>query len=644
MNDDTIYNQNIICLFINNFNDIQKKYNINDFDFKNFEDIFNYFCDKLSSQHIKINEFIKYYYLFTFLYLNYTNYLVFINHPDTSNAKLEKIINKIKTSANIAKNILKFSYDENIYKIIKLNDIFISNRIRRKKVDKSNIQKYTDEYIFDLKQLEKISSLSNDNYKKILNIVIYRYVICKKNNYINYHELYLKKMVRKKNIMNNSNLDFDNYIIQIPKLKKILNINTNFYTNNSTNIEISIIKLVNYILSKQDDKFYCINDHLPNHMLIKNNKYQGHIKINISNKYSNIEFNQYQTNYSFLHYNIKELSEYNFLKKTFTNIEINIFDNILKDLSSILEFIHLITTSLKIFSFYPSDIYECLYPIDYSNYYFNTFYYFLDFFKNEINHNYNLNKFIIDVIKFLYIYSYYDYYFYYSNDFVEGLINNLQYKNDMFLEFTENLKKILKLPQELNNYPPFFSQEFDLNDIIYYNFEILSYFKLYDFMNAIYKVFELKNKKNTNNKINLLDLISENIFFDNKSNLININKSVSVGIDKLNIKKHVNDTKIISNTVSNSTLSSSSKNDDEISSSSTIETDTEQLTSSIYDKKSINNNYKSKRIKKELETNLDSEIINILDDNEKSRMENINAYVELNYTNMDENYILDTEC
>jgi len=343
----------------------------------------------------------------------------------------------------------------------------------------------------DLKQFDKISNLPNDNYKKILNLIIYRYIICKKNNYLNYHELYLKKIIGKKNIYSSQLplIDFDNFIKQIPISKKILNICVNTKSHNI--IEISIIKLLNYILNKYGDNFN-LKLESESLIIISNTKYSGQIKINISNKYENIEFNQFQTNYNFLHYNIKELEEFNFLKKTFSNLEINVLDKNLKDLSSTMEFIHLIISSLKIISSNPSDIYECLYPIEYSNYYFTTFCYFLDYFKKEINSNYLFNKFIIDVIKFLYIYSYYDYYFYFSNDFVEALIGNLEYKNEMFMEFTQNLKKTLKLPNELNDFPPFFSQEFDINAIIYYNFEIPSYFKLFDLLNAIYNVFELK--------------------------------------------------------------------------------------------------------------------------------------------------------
>ncbi len=612
MNDETniIYNPLILCLFTNDFDVIKKKYNNEQFKWSNYFGIFDYLYLKISDNNIEIENFIKYYYILTFIYLAYTNYLVYINHPDATNENLEKLVNKIKTSSSVVKNLMRFSYNDNIYKIIKLNDIFISGKIK-KKINSSNIQKYIQDYIFDLKQSDKISNLSNDNYKKILNLVIYRYILCKKNNYKNYHELYLKKIVGKNNIYNiQTQLDFNNFMEQIPISKKILNIESSKKLN--INIEISIYKLINYILTNWNDDFYLNSKSISNTIIIQNKKYKGQIKINISNKFNNIEFNQYQTNYNFLHYKIKELEQFNFLKKTFANIEINIFSDILKDFSSIMEFMHLIILSIKILSNNPSDIYECLYPIEYSNYYFTTFCYFLNFFKKEINTNSNFNKFIIDVIKFLYIYSYYDYYFYFSNDFVETLINNLQYKNEMFIEFTQNLKKTLKLPIEFNDFPPFFSQEFDINAIIYYNFEIPGYFKLFDFINAVYFVFELKsfdklNIHNNSTKLNKFIKLNNFNLFD----LI---------INNININIHTN----------NNTTSTNSTN-------STNSTD------SSYSTNSIDTNISNKKNnKKELVSNLDTEIINILDDKEKTQMENKNAYVELTFKTKNEN-ILDTD-
>ena len=64
MNDNLIYEPHIICLFIDDFNNINRIHNSKVFDWNNFKSIFNYFNDKLSCLNIKKNEFIKYYYLF----------------------------------------------------------------------------------------------------------------------------------------------------------------------------------------------------------------------------------------------------------------------------------------------------------------------------------------------------------------------------------------------------------------------------------------------------------------------------------------------------------------------------------------------------------------------------------------------------
>jgi len=85
MNDNIIYNQNVICLFTESFENIKKKYDSDLFNWTNYEKIFNYLYLKLSSENINISNFTKYYYIFTFIYLNYTNYLVYINHKDSLN-------------------------------------------------------------------------------------------------------------------------------------------------------------------------------------------------------------------------------------------------------------------------------------------------------------------------------------------------------------------------------------------------------------------------------------------------------------------------------------------------------------------------------------------------------------------------------
>jgi len=579
---DILYNYNSICLFTDNFIDIKKKIKNENYDWKNYEKKFNYIYEILSDINIDEDNFIKYYYLFIFLYLNYSNYLAYINHVDIKNKCFDKLIKKIKTSQNIIKNIFRLSLNNNIKQIIKLDNIFIL-----KKIKINNIDEYIKNYINDIKQLEKISNLSNDNYKKILNLIIYRFISCKNNGYKNYHNFYITKIIE--NFTDNTPLlNFDFFIKQIPKSRKILNMTVTIPQKKiNDKININIMNILNFILNKKT-KFY-MNIVNENSIVIKNKKLKGTIKINICDKYENIEFNHYQTNYNFIHYNLEQLKEFNFLKKSFSSIEINIKNKYFTDLSSILEFVHLIIISLKILSTFPSDLYECLYPIDYTNYYYESFCVFFELIKNDINVNLIYNKFIIDVIKFLYIYSYYDYYFYFSDNLINILVNNLEYKNEIFIEFINNLKKNLKLPKELLSFPPFFNAEFDINSIIYYNFEIPSYFKLFDFINAICFVF---NEKSNNNY--LIDIIIQYIYFDDSNTSINcLTKTIA-----------------LNNNIYN--------NLSELESELELKTESELV------------NINKKENKLDLKSNLDSEIINNMSKEEIKQMNKQNTYIELN--------------
>ena len=170
MNDNLFYNQNVMTLFVCNFDEISLRHKKEDFNFVEFENIFNFIFSKLSHNDINEDDFIKYYYMFTFLYLNYTNYLVYIKHPDVENPNLEKLATVVKTSLGIVKNIFKFISNENIQKIIKINDIFVLNKIKKNTKD-TNIKHNITSYIYNIKQIDKISKLENNNYKKILEVL-----------------------------------------------------------------------------------------------------------------------------------------------------------------------------------------------------------------------------------------------------------------------------------------------------------------------------------------------------------------------------------------------------------------------------------------------------------------------------------------
>jgi hypothetical protein len=100
------YKPNIISLFIDDFENISNKYIKEKYNWNFFSKIFNNLFIELSNQNINENDFIKYYYLYTLLYLNYTNYLAFINHNDLKNPDIEKIIKMLFHIDNILINLL----------------------------------------------------------------------------------------------------------------------------------------------------------------------------------------------------------------------------------------------------------------------------------------------------------------------------------------------------------------------------------------------------------------------------------------------------------------------------------------------------------------------------------------------------------
>ena len=266
------YKPYITSLFVDEFENINNKYKKENYNWEYFSKIFYDLYNTLSNSNIEEDNFVKYYYLFIFLYLSYTNYLAFLNHKDINNPDLEKIIKKIKTSHDITKNIFKFLSNTNIQQIIKLNNVFILKKIKKIKNDSNNLTQHINTYISDIKQFYKISELDNNTHKKILNLIIYRFIACKNNNYETYHDFYIDKIINFKN--NRSLLDFNYFINQIPKSRKILNVVINNSKSNAK-ISINIMDIINFILGKKN-KFY-IESTNKNNIVIKNKKIDGSI-------------------------------------------------------------------------------------------------------------------------------------------------------------------------------------------------------------------------------------------------------------------------------------------------------------------------------------------------------------------------------
>ncbi len=596
-----LYNEYVQVLFTLQFDEIKKKYSDDNFSWKKFQPIFLNLYNLLFKS-IESKDIINNYYLFTFLYLNYTNYLKYISSPDFNNQDIYKMIDKIKYNKIILNNIMNNIHDDNILKILKINNNFISKKIRKKINNLEQRKNIIEEYTNNSKQIDKFYDMTNSNSKKIFNIVLFRYLISIKNGYTSYDDFVRKKIINYNNLK--ILLDFEEFMKKIPFSKSILDLKVK---NSDFSVNINLNDLINFIVKKTSKvNIESFNDKY----ILSNNKYGGKIIINFSNSESNNnEFYIYQLNYSMIHYQIKELSEFNFLKKTDNLVKINLTSHNITDYTTLLQITHFITISLKILETHPTDLYECVNPLDYTNYYFLSFCMFLEFVKSDIKTSVGLNKFIVDLIKYFYIYAYYDYYFYYSDKLVTTIMKNYNYKYEIFNEFIDNLKKTLKIPKELYSHPPFFDIDDDINSIIYYSFEIPSYYKLFDLINAICYVFD--KKYYSTNTFDFLIMI--------KKHFIIIPESNNIPQNNLKNKK----------TTNNINSSTSSQNDSDI--------------------KSINNNQNKKisTVDKtsdydDLKSKLDSDIITNLSKKDKKLMHNNNTYIELNVENSI-NYLLFTD-
>lgn len=598
---DEIYDIYVQSLFTENFDQIILKYKNNNYEWKKFEKIFRQMYNLiLESKNEK--DLIVNYHMFILLYLNYTNYLKYSQNSDFNNHEIYNIINKIKFNKNILKKILSYTPNTNIKKIIKITNPFINLKSNKFK-NEEYLDKFITEYLLNSKQMEKLSEMSNENYKKSLNILIFRNMISIKNKYNNYHDFFIKNIINFNDL--NFFLDFDSFINKIPNWKKILDFRTK---NSDFEINVNIIDVLKFLLTKisklsienNSDKF-----------ILTNTKYGGKLIICFDPNIQSTEFNNYQINYSLMHFGLEELKNFNFLKKTSTFIEIKLLSKNIKDLSSLLDIIHLLTISFKILESYPNDIYECIYPVEYTNYYFLSFCMFLEFVKPHIKKSPGINKFIIDLIKYFYIYSYYDYYFYYSKNLFETIMSNYSYKNNIFEEFINNLKNTLKIPKELFSYPPFFNIEDDLNSSLFYSFEIPNYFKLFDLVNAISYVFSKDYYSKNNKNIDLIGLIKKNFYIIDVDNLNN-KKENNISLSESLIHTGISDKpkKSIKNKYSS---------DDETSSSTTLNyTSSNKNQSESYD---------------DLKSRLNIDQISNMNKKDKKLIQNTNTYIELNIEN-----------
>jgi hypothetical protein len=363
------------------------------------------------------------------------------------------------------------------------------------------------------------------------------------------------------------------------------------------NLGIHLSKLIKFIIN---DYPFIKFDTITNSQKVKiieltNIKFGGKVIIQKSLRKVN-DINLYQQNINLINFNIKELKNLYILKKTNNFIVLEYTSSIINDLSTLLHLTHLLTCCVKLLETYPSSIYECMYPIDYNKYYYKTFVNFLSYIKENINHDMSYNRFLVDLIKYYYIYSYYDYYFYYNTNLVKTVTERIKYKNNIFNEFCESLKYLFKLPVEMTSYPPFFNIEDDIDNLIYYSQEIPNYFKFFDLITAIIEVFDIKI--NDPNNFDLIKIILT-IKCDNYNQITN----------EVNYHAPVKEQPNVNNS------------------------------KDLNIKENSDNNKKSDKSK---DDNVSKISLNNIPKNEKNLVNNNNAFIELNIENS-ENYALNTE-
>ncbi|AYV80331.1 MAG: hypothetical protein Gaeavirus33_2 [Gaeavirus sp.] len=393
---------------------------------------------------------------------------------------------------NIIANITNTSI-KNIFKTL---SPFIIKKIKyhNYNINKTALTEFTN----NIKQLDKLYLSKNTSSKKLLNIILHRYILSNNVNESNYNKFFLNNIIEDDIT---GFINFDKFIKLIPTYKQHI-INLKISDNIKHNLNIHITKVIEFIT--KDYNFIKISQSESGITMV-NNKRGGKILITESKNNLN-DLNIYQQNINLICFNVKELKDTSFFKKTNNFITIECGSFTIDNLSTLLHITHLITCAIKLLESYPSTIYECLYPIDYNKYYYKTFVNFLSFIKNKLNTDYSYNRFMIDLIKYYYIYSYYDYYFYFDTKFIKTIIDRISYKTEIFDEFCSELKSLFKLPSDMDNYPPFFKIDDNIDDLIYYSIEIPNYFKFYDLLNALIYVFGIEITDPTN--IDIMNIVS----------------------------------------------------------------------------------------------------------------------------------------
>jgi len=459
-----------------------------------------------------IKSFFYKYNLLKLYFIYYTNYLEYTNHKDNLNLDIDNFSNKIKYSEEIVLKILNNSDNITINKIIK-------------KLNPFNINKHIDNptnFIKTCKQYEKIQLVNFDNYKKILNLIIYRYLLVKNSKFRNYNDFFMKNIYKKEDYQDDKFINIDNFVKMIPQLKSIIDLKTNSTIKN--NFKINYIDIVRYFI-KINNNDYTIEE-ITDVSFALTNKKIGKIIFEKSKDNDANEFYtfQYKLDVFYFNCNDNELKDFNFIKKSKNLFKIKYEDNVINNLSSLLNIFYILTKAFKLLDYNVSDLFEFMYINNINNFNYQTFYNFFNYINIHLSFSDSVQKFFIDLIKYLYIYSYYDYYFYNNEDLMNTIINNKESKNEIFLEFCFSIKKLFKLPNELLSYPPFI-KNYIFDNILYYNYDEPNYLKFYDLLMAVKNVFGIDDFPINNfSSFDILSIINNLIKINNDNDNIVINK------------------------------------------------------------------------------------------------------------------------
>ena len=529
-NDNLFYNKDIINLFTNTFDNVAPKVKSepndrNEPNYKNRESKEgNYDWNKMKKYFTKLidllvnfdlnkknrDEYIKYYIFTKISFIYYINYLEYIDHKDALNDDIDTFNNEFKYNLKIIHKIhLSCKYPLKLLNI--LHPFFKNAKSYYNRDDETylNICKTNKKY--ENICLQITGSCYDDNQKsKLISLITFNHNMVKNLDYNNYSEFYYKNMIDRKHYFNNNFIDFTNFVDNIPSYKKILSIDVGECNNKESIKHVRISEIIKFVLKYFPYLSYTKNN---GQYVISHIKNGGKIVIEKSTESINIIF-QYNLNLFYL--NNPELKDITFFKNTNNFIKIKYQNSVITDLTTLLNTFYFITRSCKYIEYYANSIDEILNIEQYNYCFYDTFLYFLTFIQKDINTNTYYKKFVIDVIKYYYLYSYYDYHFYNDIELVTSMNKNnadtnknnanTNNKSKIFDKFCYNTKKLFKIPNELLSYPPFFKIDNSNDNIFLYSYDYPNYIKFYDILYSISTVFKF-------NTINIYDIINNLLSF-----------------------------------------------------------------------------------------------------------------------------------